>query len=64
MTDMERAVTRANVLRRIGLRAVPVVAGREWAEGIAEMAHAEGAAITTNGRMDKASWKSALKKVL
>ena len=63
-SDVERAVTRANILRRIGLRAVPVVAAREWALGIADMAHAEGAATTSNGRMDNASWSSALKKVL
>lgn len=64
LTDVERAVARADILRGMGLKAVPVVAGREWAEGIADMAHAVGAVITTNGRMDKASWKSALNKVL
>ena len=64
LSDVERVVAGANILRRLGLRAVPVVAGREWALGIADMAHAEGVATTSNGWMDQASWRSALKKVL
>jgi hypothetical protein len=59
-TDIERAVARAAVLRRIGLKALPVVSGREWAQGAPEMARERGVVLADNGRIDPASWQAAL----
>ncbi len=58
--DMERAIARAAVLRDLGLKALPVVAGREWTEGLPELARQQGVVLTANGRVDKASWQAAL----
>ncbi len=35
-TDVERAVNRAAILRRIGIKALPVVAGKIWAKNVPE----------------------------
>jgi hypothetical protein len=59
IADVERAVTRANILRRIGLRALPVVAGREWTEEANEAAREQKVVMTTNGLVDKTSWQDA-----
>jgi len=61
-TDVERAAERASILRKIGLRALPVVAAKEWAAGIPEMAYDRKVAMTTNGRIDKDSWQAAWEK--
>jgi len=58
--DVERAVQRAEVLRRIGLKALPVAAGKEWPEQVEELALQEGVVITRDGRVDDASWQAAL----
>jgi exonuclease VII small subunit len=60
VTDVERAVARATTLRKIELRALPVVAGREWTQEAIEAAHQQGAVIAADGRVDKASWQNAL----
>ena len=59
-TDVDRAVERANILRKIGLNALPVVAAREWAAGIPEMACERKVVMTTNGRIDEDSWQAAV----
>ena len=59
-TDVDRAVERANILRKIGLNALPVVAAREWAAGIPEMACDRKVVMTTNGRIDEDSWQAAV----
>lgn len=59
--DVDRAINRAVILRRIGIKAVPVVAGNAgWADGMADMALAGGAAMMTGMRFDKNSWKVAM----
>ena len=60
VTDVERAVARATVLRKIGLMALPVVAGREWTQEAIAAAHEQGAVTASDGRVDKASWQNAL----
>jgi hypothetical protein len=57
--DVERAVIRAEVLRRVGLKAIPIVAGQEWVEKARELALAQNVVITDNGRVDKISWQQA-----
>lgn len=57
--DVERAYARANILRRIGLNAMGVVGGREWAEKVMEQALLQGVVITTNGHIDSSSWTNA-----
>jgi len=58
--DVERAVQRAEVLRRAGLKALPVTAGEEWPEQVEALALRERAVITRDGRVDDASWQAAL----
>jgi hypothetical protein len=59
-SDVERAVQRAEVLRRAGLRALPVTAGEEWTEQVEALALRERVVITRDGRVDDASWQAAL----
>jgi len=59
-SDVERAVQRAEVLRRAGLKALPVTAGEEWPEQVEALALRERVVITRNGRVDDASWQAAL----
>jgi len=58
--DVERAVQRAEVLRRAGLKAVPVTAGEEWPDQVEALALRERVVITRDGRVDDASWQAAL----
>jgi rubrerythrin len=58
--DVERAVRRAEVLRRAGLKALPVTAGEEWPEQVETLAFRERVVITRDGRVDDASWQAAL----
>ena len=59
-TDVDRAVERANILRKIGLNALPVVAAREWAAGIPEMARERKVVMVTDGYVDEDSWQAVL----
>jgi hypothetical protein len=59
-SDVERAVQRAEVLRRAGLKALPVTAGEEWPEQVEVLALRERVVITQDGRVDDASWQAAL----
>lgn len=58
--DVERAVQRAEVLRRAGLKALPVTAGEEWPQQVEALALRERVVITRDGRVDDASWQAAL----
>ena len=58
--DVERAAQRAGVLQRIGLKALPVAAGKEWPEQVEELALRERVVITRDGRVDDTSWQAAL----
>jgi hypothetical protein len=62
-SDVERAAQRAGVLRRIGLKALPVTAGKEWPEQVEALAIQERVVITRDGRVDDASWQAALASV-
>lgn len=59
-SDVSRAVKRAAILREIGLKALPVVAAAEWAEGIPEMAREHEMVMVTGGLVDEDSWWSAV----
>jgi len=59
-SDVERAVQRAEVLRRAGLKALPVTAGEEWPEQVEALALRERVVITRDGRVDDTSWQAAL----
>jgi hypothetical protein len=58
--DVKRAVQRAEVLRRAGLKALPVTAGEEWPQQVEALALRELVVITQDGRVDDASWQAAL----
>ena len=58
--DVERAVQRAEVLRRAGLKALPVTAGEEWPQQVEALALRSRVVITRNGRVDDVSWQAAL----
>ncbi|MFN8494378.1 MAG: hypothetical protein U0350_42655 [Caldilineaceae bacterium] len=57
--DVERAATRAAILRRIGLNALAVVGGEEWTDAARQEARREGVVTTTNGAIDPESWQFA-----
>jgi hypothetical protein len=59
-TDVERAVSRAEILRKVGLKAVPVVAGVEWADGMSEIALNQQVVMVLDRSIDKSSWSSAI----
>ena len=59
VSDVERAAARAGILRKIGLVALPVVAGREWTPEALEAARQAKAVVTTDGSVDAESWRSA-----
>jgi hypothetical protein len=59
-SDVERAAQRAEVLRRAGLKALPVAAGKEWPQQVEALALRERVVITRDGRVDDASWQAAL----
>ena len=61
--DVERAIARAGILRRIGLQALPVVAGVNWVDGLKEEALREGVVMVNDKLLDQTSWKAALAKM-
>ncbi len=61
--DVERAITRAGILRRIGLQALPVVAGVNWVDGLKEEALQQGVVMVNDKLLDSASWDAALAKM-
>jgi hypothetical protein len=58
--DIERAATRSAVLRKIGLKALPVVAGKEWSDLAQQQAERLRIVTTSNGRVDRHSWDLAI----
>jgi hypothetical protein len=58
--DVERAVSRAAVLRQAGLKALPVAAGQEWPPNTQDEARRAGVAIVQDGTVDQESWDAAL----
>jgi hypothetical protein len=63
LTDIERAVTPAAILRSIGLKALPVVSGIIWPSDIVAKAHREGVVCVKDMALDKVSWREALLKI-
>jgi len=63
LTDIERAVTRAAILRSIGLKALPVVSGIIWPSDMVAKAHREGVVCVKDMALDKVSWREALLKI-
>lgn len=59
-TDVERAVNRAAILRRIGIHALPIVAGKIWAKHVPELALRQGVGMVTDFRLDKSSWQAGI----
>jgi hypothetical protein len=58
--DVERAASRAAVLRQAGLKALPVAAGQEWPPNTQDEARGAGVAIVQDGTIDQESWEAAL----
>jgi hypothetical protein len=58
--DVERAASRAAVLRQAGLKALPVAAGQEWPPNTQDEARRAGVAIVQDGTVDQESWDAAL----
>lgn len=58
--DVERAVARADIVRRIGFDAIPVISGVEWRDDAQQVATENQAVIAWNGRIDATSWKNAV----
>ncbi|MFZ4660699.1 MAG: hypothetical protein ACOYNY_27055 [Caldilineaceae bacterium] len=58
--DVERATRRADVLRRVGFRTVPIVAGTEWDGQALIQAQALGVVIASNGQVNEDSWNAAV----
>ncbi len=54
--DIDRAISRAAVLRQIGLQAMPVVAANVWTDELRAAATQQGVAIVDEYRADKRSW--------
>ena len=61
--DVARALERAAVLRKTGLLALPVAAGRDWPDDVLRLARDKGVAIVQDGHMDVESWQSMLERV-
>ena len=61
--DLKRAMERAAILQAMGMTALPVVAGKEWAENLAQQAIAHGVVVVIDRQVELASWEAALSKV-
>ena len=59
-TDIRRAVSRAKILRKMGLVALPVVAGLVWDDTMIALAHQHDVVIMTDKTVDKLTWNKAL----
>jgi len=58
--DVERAAQRAAILRRAGVRALPVAAGEEWPVEVQRQALQERVVMVQDGLVDETSWEAAL----
>jgi septation ring formation regulator EzrA len=59
-SDVNRAFDRAAILRRVGLQALPVVAGQEWTEAALNLAQQMRVVTAVNRLIDPDSWQGAL----
>jgi len=57
--DVQRALARAAILQKLGLRALPIVGSEEWTDSATELARAERVVRATNGYLDPESWQAA-----
>jgi hypothetical protein len=58
--DVERAASRAGVLRQAELKVLPVAAGQEWPPNTQDEARRAGVAIVQAGMIDQEGWEAAL----
>lgn len=56
--DLQRAIRRAEILRKMGLLALPVVAGFSWDEAMRALAYEWQVVIVTDMKLDADSWPS------
>jgi len=60
INDVERARLRADILHKIGLIAVPVVAGMVWDDEAKALAHSQTVVSATDGLIDNDCWQNGL----
>lgn len=60
VNDLERAINRAAILRRIGLIALPVVAAQEWDDDLVAMARQQRVVVARKGLVDSELWQAAM----
>ncbi len=60
VSDVERAINRAEILQKIGLIAVPTVSGREWSAEALDLAKEEGVVQVIDLRVEPDSWARAM----
>jgi len=58
-TDLERVVARANILRKMGLVALPLVAGLVWEEDVLALAQGQKVVMVQDMVVDALSWEGA-----
>jgi cell division septum initiation protein DivIVA len=59
-TDIKRAISRAETLRKMGLTALPVVAGLVWDENTIDLARQQNVVCVTDRAVDDKSWQQAI----
>jgi hypothetical protein len=62
-TDLERALTRATILRKAGLDAFAMVGGHEWKDALKARAWQANIITTSNGRLYDESWLKAIQSL-
>ena len=60
--DVERAIRRADILRRAGFTGIPTVAGESLTQGAETLAAAREVVVVTNGKIE--NWDKALARAL
>lgn len=60
---LERAITRAAILRRAGVDALAMVGGHEWIDALKTRAWQANVVTTSNGRLDDESWLHAIQSL-
>jgi len=58
--DVERAAERAAILRKAGLKVLPVAAGQEWPDDVETLAREKKVIVLRDGSIDEESWQAAL----
>lgn len=58
-SDLQRAISRAETIRKVGLVALPVVAGLIWEETIRALAYDRQVVIVTEMTVEADSWQNA-----